>query len=262
MLFSRRSMIRPAHLLRVAGLLSAGLFAGVRLAAGEVMVFAAASLSDALRELAAIEQKATGDTVRLNLGASSTLARQIEAGAPADLFFSADEAKMDDLARAGLIDSATRRSLLSNTLVIVVAADSRLEFRSAADLIRPTVRRIAIAEPASVPAGIYAREYLRQAALWEPLAGKFVPTENVRAALAVVESGDVDAGIVYRTDALISRKVRIAWEIPPADGPRISYPLAVVKGGGNPAGARRFLALLLSPAGRAVFAKYGFRAAP
>lgn len=255
-------MIRPAHFLRLAGLLAAGLLAGVRLAAGEVMVFAAASLSDVLRELAAIEQKATGDTVQLNLGASSTLARQIEAGAPADLFFSADEAKMDDLAKAGLIDPTTRRSLLSNTLVIVVAADSQLRFRSAADLVRAAVRRIAIAEPASVPAGIYAREYLRRVGLWDSLAGRFVPTENVRAALAVVESGDVDAGIVYRTDALISRKVRIAWEVPAADGPRISYPVALVKGGGNPAGARRFLALLLSPAGRAVFAKYGFRAAP
>ena len=255
-------MIRPAHLLRVAGLLAASLPAGARLAGGEVMVFAAASLSDALRELAVIEQKATGDTVQLNLGASSMLARQIEAGAPADLFFSADEAKMDELAKAGLIDPATRCGLLSNSLVIVVAADSPLQFRSAADLARTGVRRIAIAEPASVPAGIYAREYLRKIGLWDRLTAKLVPTENVRAALAVVESGDVDAGIVYRTDALISRKVRIAWEVPPGDGPRISYPVAVVKGGGNPAGACRFLALLLSPEGRAVFAKYGFRAAP
>jgi len=255
-------MIRLGPLLRLAPLLAAGLCAGARLAAGDVMVFAAASLSDALRELAAIEQRATGDTVRLNLGASSTLARQIEAGAPADVFFSADEAKMDDLARARLIDPATRRSLLSNTLVIVVAADSPLALQSATDLLQPAVRRIAIAEPASVPAGIYAREYLRKVGLWDRLSPKFVPTENVRAALAVVEIGDVDAGIVYRTDALISKRVRIAWEVPPAEGPRISYPVALVKDGGNPAGARRFLALLLSPEGRAVFAKYGFRAAP
>lgn len=251
-----------AQLLRIVAWGAAGVVAGSRLAANDVMVFAAASLSDALQELATIQGKSTGDTVRLNLGASSTLARQIEAGAPADLFFSADEAKMDTLAKAGLIDPATRRSLLSNSLVIIVAADSKLPFRSAQDLTRPEVRRLAIAEPESVPAGIYAREYLRKINLWDKVSARIVPTENVRAALAVVESGDVDAGIVYRTDALISRRVRIAWEVPVAEGPRISYPVAVVKGGGNPTGARRFLALLASPQGRAVFAKYGFLAEP
>jgi molybdate transport system substrate-binding protein len=243
-------------------MLLAALSASARLAAGEVTVFAAASLSDALRELAAAHEKATGDTVRLNLGASSILARQIEEGAPADLFFSADEAKMDDLARAGLIDPATRRSLLSNSLVIVVAADSGLQLRSAEDLTLPAIRRLAIAEPETVPAGIYARAYLRQKGLWEKVADKTIPTENVRAALAAVESGNVDAGIVYRTDALSSKKVRIACEVPRGAGPRISYPVAVVKGGGNPAGARRFLALLASPAGQSVFAKYGFVAEP
>jgi molybdate transport system substrate-binding protein len=251
-----------SRLLRLTVLGTAGLLACARLAAGEVTVFAAASLSDALRELATLHERATGDTVRLNLGASSILARQIEAGAPADLFFSADEAKMDALARAGLIDPATRRRLLSNSLVIVVATDSRLQFRSAADLVRPAVRRVAIAEPETVPAGIYAREYLRKEKLWDQISGKIVPTENVRAALGAVESGDVDAGIVYRTDALSSSRVRIAWAVPPGDGPPIVYPVALVKGGGDPAGARRFLALLTSPQGRAVFVKYGFLAAP
>ena len=121
---------------------------------------------------------------------------------------------------------------------------------------------MAIAEPATVPAGIYARAYLRNIGLWEKIAAKVVPTENVRAALAVVESGDVDAGIVYRTDALSSTKVRIAFEVPRADGPRISYPVALVKGGGDPEAARRFLALLVSPAGKSVFAKYGFITEP
>lgn len=252
----------PGHVLKLASGLLATTLVCARLAGGEITVFAAASLSDALRELAAAHEKATGDTVRLNLGASSILARQIEEGAPADLFFSADEAKMDDLARAGLIAPATRRSLLSNSLVIVVAADSGLQLRSAEDLTLPAVRRLAIAEPETVPAGIYARAYLRQKGLWEKVAGKVIPTENVRAALAAVESGNVDAGIVYRTDALISRKVRIAWEVPRGEGVHISYPVAVVKGGGNPAGARRFLALLASPAGQSVFAKYGFITEP
>jgi molybdate transport system substrate-binding protein len=233
-----------------------------RLAAGDVTVFAAASLSDALRELAVLQQKTTGDTIRLNLGASSILARQIQEGAPADLFFSADEAKMDELARAGLIDPATRRSLLSNSLVIVVAAEGGPQLASAQDLIRPVVRRVAIAEPETVPAGIYAREYLRRQGVWEKITAKTVPTENVRAALAAVESGNADAGIVYRTDALSSARVRIAFAVPRADGPHISYPIALVKGGANSDGARRFLALLASPAGKSVFAKYGFITEP
>ncbi len=249
-------------LLRLAGVCGAALLAGTRLAAGEVTVFAAASLSDALRELAASYHQATGDTVRLNLGASSTLARQIQEGAPADLFFSADEAKMDALERAGLLAPGTRRSLLSNSLVVVVAADSALRLASARDLTAPAVRRLAVAEPETVPAGIYARAYLESQGLWRALVPKIVPAENVRAVLAAVASGDVEAGIVYRTDALIARKVRVAWSIPREDGPRISYPLAVVTGGENPGGGRRFLAWLLSPAAKSVFTKYGFITEP
>lgn len=247
---------------RLAGAVSLGALGSARLAAGDITVFAAASLSDALRELAASYRQATGDTVRLNLGASSTLARQIQEGAPADLFFSADEAKMDLLARAGLIEPGTRRSLLSNSLVVVVAADRGLNLAAVADLAAPAVRRLAVAEPETVPAGIYARAYLEKAGLWRALAPKIVATENVRAVLAAVESGDVDAGIVYRTDALISKKVRVAWAVPRDEGLRISYPLAVVKGAGNPAGARRFLAWLASPAGQSVFARCGFITEP
>lgn len=238
--------------------LVAVLVAAVFARAAEVSVFAAASLSEALQELAAQHQKTTGDTVRLNLAASSTLARQIKEGAPADLFFSADEAKMNDLANAGLIDPATRQSLLGNTLVIVVALDSLLTLKSANDLSGPEVKHLALAEPQTVPAGIYAREYLQKKGLWTAVAGKVVPTENVRAALAAVESGNAEAGIVYKTDALVSRKVRVVCEVPLVDGPRISYPVALVKDGKNPAGAARFLALLTSPEGKAVFAKFGF----
>ena len=137
----------PCHVLSFASVLLAGTLGCARLTAGEITVFAAASLSDALREIAAAYEKTTGDTVRLNLGASSLLARQIREGAPADLFFSADEAKMDDLARAGLIDPTTRRSLLSNSLVIVVAADSDLKLTAARDLANAAVRRLALAEP-------------------------------------------------------------------------------------------------------------------
>lgn len=255
-------MNRLRSMLAVAVAALAGPLGDARLAAGEITVFAAASLSDALRELAALHEKATGDTVRLNLSASSILARQIADGARADLFFSADEAKMDALARAGLIAPATRRSLLSNSLVIVVAADSGLSIASAQDLATSAVRRLAVAEPQTVPAGIYAREYLQQQGLWKAVAGKIVPTENVRAVLAAVESGNVTAGIVYRTDALISTRVRIAFVVPPGEGPRISYSFAAIIGGGNPSGAARFAALVTSPAGKSVFAKYGFITKP
>jgi molybdate transport system substrate-binding protein len=227
--------------------------------AGEVTVFAAASLSDAMNELAALDQKNTGDTVRLNLGASSTLAVQLKAGALADVFFSADEASMDKV--ADLIDPASRRPLLSNTLVIVVPADSTLKIAAAADLSKPEVRRLALGDPQSVPAGVYAKQYLEKIGVWAAISGKVVSTANVRATLAAVESGNVEAGIVYKTDALISKKVRVALEVPVSDGPVISYPVALVKAGKNPASAAKFLALLDSPEGRAVFAKYGFRPA-
>jgi molybdate transport system substrate-binding protein len=238
------------------------LAAGVSGFAAEITVFAAASLSDALKELADRHERATGDVVRLNLAASSLLARQIKEGAPADLFFSADEAKMNDLAKAGLVDSLTRRSLLGNRLVVVVPADSPLVLKSASDLAGPAVRHLALAETKTVPAGIYAKEYLQKQKVWDALFPRVVSTENVRAALAAVESGNAEAGIVYKTDALISHKVKVAYEVTGADAPHISYPVAVVKGAKNPAGAMQFLARLSSIEGRAVFVKYGFSPLP
>lgn len=254
--------MRPRFRLLTLLFLAAALLGPAPAFAAEISVFAAASLSDALRELAAEHQQATGDVVRLNLAASSTLARQIKEGAPADLFFSADEAKMNDLAKAGLIDSASRQSVLGNRLVIVVPLDSTLALKSAGDLAGPGVKHLALAETQTVPAGIYAKEYLQKAKVWDAISGRVIPTENVRAALAAVESGNADAGIVYKTDALISKKVKVAHEVPAADGPRISYPVAIVKDGKNPTGAAQFLARLTSPAGRAVFSKFGFSPQP
>jgi molybdate transport system substrate-binding protein len=228
------------------------------LRAADLNVFAATSLSDALKELAPAYEARSGDKLRFNLGASSLLARQIKEGAPADVFFSADEAKMNDLAKAGLIAVETRRSLLSNTLVIVVHIEKGAAVNSPADLASDAVRRLALAEPLTVPAGIYAREYLQRAGLWDQVRGKVVPLENVRACLSMVESGNVDAGIVYRTDALISKKVRIAYEVAFADGPKIAYPLAVTRETKQPEAARRLAAFLASAEARAVFAKYGF----
>ncbi len=192
------------------------LLAAARLAAGEVMVFAAASLSDSLREIAADYRKATGETVRFNFAASNILAQQIRAGAPADVFFSADEAKMDALADAGLIAMETRRNLLGNSLV-VITPEKGLSITTPEELTQPGVEYFSLGDPRAVPAGLYAKAWLEKRGLWAALQGRIVPAENVRAAMAVVESGNAGAGIVYKTDAALSKKVRIAFEIPAAE---------------------------------------------
>jgi molybdate transport system substrate-binding protein len=234
------------------------LFITARLFAGELAVHAAASLTDAMKEIAVAYEKESGDKLQLNFGASSMLARQIEEGAPADLFLSADEAKMDALEKKSLLLTGTRRGLLSNLLVIVVATDASANPKSASDLTKAEYRKIALAEPQTVPAGIYAREYLQKLGLWDALKERVVPTESVRAALASVESGNVEAGFVYKTDALISKKVKIAVEISATEGPKISYPMAVLKSSQQPERARKLEEYLAGPAARQVFEKFGF----
>lgn len=226
--------------------------------AAELTVFAAASLTDALQEISAEYEKGGGDRIVLSLGASSMLARQIQEGAPADLFLSADEEKMNGLEKRKLLLSGTRKSVLSNSLVIVVPDDSALKISGAKDLAAPSIRALALAEPQSVPAGVYAREYLRKEGVWNQVIDRVVPTENVRGALAAVESGNVDAGIVYKTDARIAKRVRIAYEVPRAQGPAISYPFAVLAGSKRPEAARKLLAYLESPKALAIFRKHGF----
>ena len=230
----------------------------LHLCAAELTVHAAASLNDAMKEIGADYEKESGDKLQFNFGASSLLARQIEQGAPADLFLSADEAKMDVLENKGLLLPGTRRNLLSNLLVIVVANGAPSIPKSASDLVKPEYKKIALAEPQSVPAGIYAREYLQKIKLWDALKEKVVPTENVRSALAAVESGNVEAGFVYRTDALISKKVTVAVEIAAAEGPTISYPVAVIKSSKEPERARKLEEYLVGANSRAIFAKFGF----
>lgn len=212
--------------------------------AAEVRVFAAASLTNVLRDIAARYEKSSPDRVVFNFAGSSVLERQIEEGAPADIFISADEEKMNRLERRGLINRRSRVSVLSNTLVIV----------GNGDLLRAA--SIALAEPSSVPAGIYAREWLMKKRLWERVKSKVIPTENVRAALAAVESGNADSAIVYRTDALIAKHARVALEVPRDEGPRISYPFALTSDA-TPA-ARRFFAYLTSPAALEIFRRHGF----
>jgi molybdate transport system substrate-binding protein len=229
-----------------------------RIHAADIQVFAAASLTDALREIGLDYEKQSGDRMVINFGASSTLARQIEEGAPADIFFSADEAKMNALEKNGRLLPGTRKSRLSNSLVLVVAADSSLTLRSMADLTNAVVKRVALADPKAVPAGLYAKAHLEKLRLWPMVEPKVVPTENVRGALAAVESGNVEAAIVYKTDAGVSKRVRIAREVPPSEGPDISYPMAIVKETKQPDAARRCLAHLESDAATRVFEKFGF----
>jgi len=242
-------------------LFSAGLAAPAARAV-DVYVSAAASLGDAMKEIGAAYEKASGDHLVMNFAASSVLARQIEEGAPADLIFSADEAKLDDLDQKGLLAAGTRKSLLSNQLVIIVPSDSTLGIASAKDLTYPAVKRIALGEPSSVPAGIYARTYLQKLGIWTAIQPKVVPEENVRAALAAVESGNVEAGIVYKTDELIAKGVKPAMVVPVKDGPDISYPVAILSESKQPAAAKKLEDYLESPAAKAVFVKYGFIVKP
>ena len=226
--------------------------------APELTVFAAASLTESLQEIGVAYEKAGGSHVAFNFGASSTLARQISEGAPADAFFSADEAKMDGLARQGHVLAETRRSPLANSLVFVVAAGSSIRIASARDLLDASIRVVALAEPQSVPAGIYAKAYLRSIGVWGDVIDKVVPTENVRAAMATVEAGNADAAIVYKTDTAISSKVKVALEVAPADGPRISYPVAVLTHAPQLDAARRFVDYLTSAPALDVFRSHGF----
>lgn len=226
--------------------------------AAELHVSAAASLSDVLREIAPGWERASGVRVIFNFAGSGTLARQIAEGAPADLFLSADDARMDALQQRGHVDARSRVSFLTNALVVVVPSDDRRGLPSLHALGSRRIVRLALAEPRSVPAGIYARQALEKAGLWARVAGKVVPTENVRAALAAVESGNVDAAIVYRTDTRTSWKARVALVVPPALTPQIRYPFAIVRGAENPATAQRFLAYLCGPEARRIFAAHGF----
>lgn len=224
----------------------------------ELHFYAAASLRDVLQELAPALERATGTTLVWNLGASSDLARQIVAAGKADLYFSADEAWMDSLAAAGQVDAASRRSPLTNRLVVVVPAVSTVRLTTAEDLAAPAIRRLSLANPESVPAGRYAKAWLESRGLWGALAGRVVPALDVRAALAAVESGAIEAGIVYRTDAADARRARVAFEVPVEEGPTIAYALAALAGRPHLERAREVVAWLCGPEAAAVFARHGF----
>ena len=237
---------------------------GQTLLGGQVVVFAAASLSDALREIADHYSRNHTNQILFSFGGSSALARQIEQGAPADIFISADQAQMDLLESKGLIETATRTDLLGNSLVIVTASENGAPVHQPQDLAKPAIQRIALGDPKAVPIGVYARQFLEQEGLWHSLASKIVPTESVRAALAAVEAGNADASIVYKTDALISKRVKTVYVVPPGKGPLIRYPAAVLKNAGHEE-AKGFLTYLQGRDAEEIFTRRGFsmaRSAP
>jgi molybdate transport system substrate-binding protein len=223
-----------------------------------VTVSAAISLKDALDELGrAYEQSHAGTKIVFNYGGSGTLQHQIEQGAPVDIFFSAAEKQMDTLQSEDLIVAGTRRNLVANELVLVVPVNSNI-VRNFQDLTRPEVKIVALGEPETVPAGMYAWQVLDRLGLLAAVAKKTVYAGDVRQVLTYVETGNADAGIVYQTDARISSKVRIVATAPAASYDPIVYPAAVVKSAKDVASARAFLEFLAGPEARAVFAKYGF----
>jgi molybdate transport system substrate-binding protein len=224
----------------------------------EVSFYAATSLREVLQDLAPQCESALQLRLVFNFGASNDLARQILAAARADVFFSADEDWMDRVSAAGLVDPASRRSLLSNRLVVVGPADTALRITAPVDLGAPAVRRIALANPEAVPAGKYARAWLENADVWHSLRDRVVPSLDVRAALALVEGGAADVGIVYRTDASISNKVRILYEVPETDAPRISYAVAALSERGDLQAARRVVKWLAGPEAASTFERHGF----
>ncbi len=234
----------------------AGDVGGRAAADGPLTLFAAASATNALDEIAAAYTKSTGTEVRTSYAASSALAQQIASGADADLFLSADLKWADYVQSKAPV--ARRRNLLGNRLVIVVPSDSKLEINRPADLVSDDVKHLALGDPDSVPAGRYAKQALTGLGLWEGLGGRVVPAADVRQALSYVETGAAEAGIVYATDAAVSKKVRLAVEIPAeATGP-VLYPLLLLKRTTNRLSAEDFYNCLGSPEATAVFEKYGF----
>jgi molybdate transport system substrate-binding protein len=223
-----------------------------------LVVSVAASVYDALEEIAGLYRATTGVTVALNPGGSNALARQIVEGAKAAVFLSADNRQMDAVEQAGRIVAGTRTRLLTNELAVILPAADSSDV-TVARLLEGRVTRLAMGEPSAVPAGVYGRTWLQHQGAWTRLESKIVPFPTVTAVVSAVANGRVDAGIVYRTDAMTSKDVRVIAQVSSKEHPYldISYPAAVIVGP-READARKFLEFLKGPAARAVFDRRGF----
>lgn len=243
-----------------------GLLLGLAVASGpahaaDLIVSAAASLTDAFRATAtAYESARPGTRITLNLAGSGQLLQQIDNGAPVDVFASADEETMNQAQARGLIIDDTRTDFARNALVLIEPAGEPPRLKSLADITQPGVGRIAVSNPEVVPVGRYTREALRKLGLWDAIQPRLVTTENVRQSLAYVARAEVDAGFVYATDVRVEPgKVRIVAELPTTQP--IVYPIAVVRSSRQADAARDFIAFVRSPAGQRILVKFGFPAA-
>lgn len=242
-------------------LAAAGFAIPVRAAPGEVVVFAAASLKNVLDEIDAEHQKATGKHAEISYAASSALAKQIENAAPADIFISADLKWMDYVDDKHLIDKSTRVNLLGNALVLIAPKDSTASVTIAPNFpLRQalgTSGKLAMADPASVPAGIYGKAALTKLGVWDSVSGRVAAAENVRAALLLVSRGEAPLGIVYKTDAAVDPNVKVVATFPADSVPPIIYPMAVTANSKNP-DAKALAAYLRGPEARKIFEAGGF----
>jgi molybdate transport system substrate-binding protein len=228
-------------------------------AKADLTVSAAISLKDALDETKQLYTTANPSvSIATNYGASGTLQLQIEQGAPVDVFLSAAPKQMDALESKGLLLEGTRKDLLRNEVVLIVPKDSTLGITGFRDLLKPEVKKVALGEPVSVPAGKYAQDVLTSLGIYDQVNAKAVLAKDVRQVLTYVETGDVDAGIVYKTDALSSAKVKVVVQAPADSHAPVIYPVAVIKASKNAEAAKAFEDFLSGPQARAVFEKYGF----
>jgi molybdate transport system substrate-binding protein len=223
-----------------------------------VLVSAAISLTDALVEIEKAYTASGGGPVRFNFAGSNVLARQIANGAPADIFISADLVQMHYVERAGAIKAGGFSYLLSNRLAIIARPGRPLGGNTAQALAAPGVKRIAIGDPAAVPAGFYARKFLQHEGQWEALQPKLLALANVRAALAAVENGAADAAIVYESDAATSSRVSVAFIVPHQMTGPIIYPAAVLDRSRNKAAAQHFMTFLRGETARTIFTRFKF----
>ena len=225
----------------------------------ELMISAAASLTDALNEMKQVYEN-EHKTVRLlfNFGGSGKLATQIEQGAPTDLFLSADQISMDKLEKKSLVMADSRADFTGNKIVLVGEKNNNITFSSLNDIDPKNLTQIAIGEPESVPAGKYAKEALESLGKWDAVQTKLVYAKDVRQVLTYVESGNVDIGLVYSSDAMTSDNVKVLAEVDAALHTPIIYPAAIVADSGNQAEAQQFIDFLLSDVGQSILEKYGF----
>ena len=253
---SRRTVL----VLSLATLLAAPFAPWIGAQQAQITVAAAISMKDALEAIQKRYSERPGAAIlNFSLGASGILEKQIEEGAPVDVFISAAPAQMNALEERKLLLAGTRRDIAGNRLVLIVPAGSA-EVKSLDDLKKPAVQHIAVGEIRSVPAGQYAAEALRNLKLFDTLQPKFVYAQNVRAVLTYVSGRDADAGFVYETDAKTTDKVAIVMPMPPSSYTPVVYPAAVIASSAHAGAARDFVAFLASPDGQAILEKFGFTA--